>query len=668
LESFIRNGFINKQHVVSVFFDLEKAYDTTWKHGILSDLHDLGFRGRMPHFIDSFLQSREFKVRVGSTLSNSVDQEMGVPQGAILSVTLFSIKINNLAKVLNENIDGSLFVDDFSISCRGSNMSTVERQLQLCLNKINKWSLENGFRFSKAKTNVLHFCNKRKLHNDPELLLDRIPLNVVKEAKFLGLIFDNKLSFIPHIKHLKTKCLKALNLLKAVSGTKWGGDQKTLLTLYRALIRSKLDYGSVIYGSARKSYLKQLDTIHHQGLRLALGAFRTSPVSSLYVEADEPSLSERQIKLSLQYITKLKSNPSNPAYNCVFHPEYITLYEHKPSAIAPLGIRMKEHIVDAHINISNIKSNKLLNFPPWQMVKPTVNLDLTKFTKSTTNQLIYQQYFAELKSSYPDHVTIYTDGSKDGVSVTAAAIVNSQPLTCRLPDDISIFSAEAKAIQIALEAIKGLKAGPYILFSDSLSCLQAIQNYCDNTFIIEILQLHDYLATSQYEVVFCWLPSHVGLRGNDLADAAAKSAHSSSITPMPIPYSDSKHNINLYIKSLRQTKWDLEVHNKLHHFQPVIGFTPSSGVYCRQDETVLRRCRIGHTFYTHSYVLKGEDRPRCVGCDEDLTVKHVLLDCVDFATQRAKFYSSPSLKHLFTQVPGHLILSYLKEIQLYEKF
>ena len=112
----------------------------------------------------------------------------------------------------------------------------------------------------------------------------------------------------------------------------------------------------------------------------------------------------------------------------------------------------------------------------------------------------------------------------------------------------------------------------------------------------------------------------------------------------------------------------MEVHNKLHTFQPIIGFTPLSGVYCRQDETVLRRCRIGHTFYTHSYILKGEDRPRCVGCDEDLTVRHILLDCVDFATQRAGFYSSPHLKHLFTQVPGHLILSFLKEIGLYHKF
>ena len=104
LESFIRNGFINNQHVVSVFFDLEKAYDTTWKYGILKDLYSMGFSGRMPQFIDSFFKSRQFKVRDGSTFSDSVDQEMGVPQGAILSVTLFSIKINSLAKVLNDHI------------------------------------------------------------------------------------------------------------------------------------------------------------------------------------------------------------------------------------------------------------------------------------------------------------------------------------------------------------------------------------------------------------------------------------------------------------------------------------------------------------------------------------------------------------------------------------
>ena len=119
--------------------------------------------------------------------------------------------------------------------------------------------------------------------------------------QFLGLVFDTKLSFLPHIRALKARCMKALDVLKVLSATEWGADSTILLQLYRALVRSKLDYGSIIYGSARKSYVKLLDPVHHQGLRLSLGVFRSSPIQSLYVEAREPSLENRRLKLSLQY-------------------------------------------------------------------------------------------------------------------------------------------------------------------------------------------------------------------------------------------------------------------------------------------------------------------------------------------------------------------------------
>ena len=166
------------------------------------------------------------------------------------------------------------------------------------------------------------FCQLRGLHPDPVLNIYGSPIPVVEEAKFLGLLFDKKLSFIPHIRALKAKCLKALDILKVLSNTNCGGDRSVLLNLYRSIVRSKLHYGSIVYGSARKSYLKSLDTIHHQGLRLALGAFRTSPVESLYAESNEPSLYTRREKLSLQYTTKLAANPKNPAHNCVFNPKY----------------------------------------------------------------------------------------------------------------------------------------------------------------------------------------------------------------------------------------------------------------------------------------------------------------------------------------------------------
>jgi len=136
----------------------------------------------------------------------------------------------------------------------------------------------------------VHFCRLRKEHSDPTLTFNGKHIPVVEETKFLGLVFDRKLTFVPHLRYLRIKCLKALNLLRVVAHTSWGGDQQTLLYLYRSLIRSKLDYGCIVYGSTRNSYLKMLEPIQNHALRLCLGAFRTSPASSLCAEANEPPL------------------------------------------------------------------------------------------------------------------------------------------------------------------------------------------------------------------------------------------------------------------------------------------------------------------------------------------------------------------------------------------
>ena len=133
---------------------------------------------------------------------------------------------------------------DLSISI----LSSVTSNLKLA-----DWADTNGFKFSPSKTVCIHFFKLRKLHPEPTLLLNGTPVPVVEETKFLAVVFDCKLSFIPHIKHLKHKCTKALNLLRVLAHTSSGADQETLLHLYRSLIRSKLDYGCIVYGSARGS-------------------------------------------------------------------------------------------------------------------------------------------------------------------------------------------------------------------------------------------------------------------------------------------------------------------------------------------------------------------------------------------------------------------------------
>ena len=88
LDTYIRDALINNDHAVAVFFDLHKAYDTTWKHGILKDLYNKGLRGNLPMFIKNFLSCRHFEVLYGATISDTFVQEEGVPQGAIHYNTL----------------------------------------------------------------------------------------------------------------------------------------------------------------------------------------------------------------------------------------------------------------------------------------------------------------------------------------------------------------------------------------------------------------------------------------------------------------------------------------------------------------------------------------------------------------------------------------------------
>ena len=108
----------------------------------MKDLHESGLRGHLPNCVSSSLTiiNRKFNVHVNDSLSNVHKQEMVVPQGSILSVTLFGLKINSIVKCISPGNDDSLYVDDFFICYRSKNMHTIERQMQQCLNKIQDWS------------------------------------------------------------------------------------------------------------------------------------------------------------------------------------------------------------------------------------------------------------------------------------------------------------------------------------------------------------------------------------------------------------------------------------------------------------------------------------------------------------------------------------------------
>ena len=359
---------------------------------------------------------------------------------------------------------------------------------------------------------------------DLALKLDNDPIQFVKEAKFLGLIWDTKLTFEPHIKYLKARCQKSLNILKVLSRTEWGADQTTLLKLYHSLDRSKLDYGCLVYGSASKTELAKLDPVHNQGLCLSLGAFRSSPVEGLFVEAHEPPLEIRREKLALQYILKLKANPGNPAHDVVFNPKYQILFAEKASATDSFGIHCKKLLKKAKIVIGEIAINSIPDVPIWDSEPVTVDFTWSEFDKSSTST-VFKIRFNEVKQKYLDFCHIYTDGSKVETKVASAYVCPYGTRGYRLRDGCSIFTAEVEAINKALTFVKVSTRKSFVIFSDSISVFQAIESQeSKNPLVNRVLQACQKILSSCKFITFCWLPSHRDIRGNEDADCAAKDA------------------------------------------------------------------------------------------------------------------------------------------------
>ena len=120
--------------------------------------------------------------------------------------------------------------------------------------------------------------------------------------------------------------------------------------MYSRLSPTTIGVQTVKFYLARASYIKTLDPIHNQGLRICLGAFRTSPMESLYVEANEESMYRRREPLSIQYALKLKSMPKHPAHKSIFQPKYSTQFADKPSAIPTFGIRINKLLQDVPLS------------------------------------------------------------------------------------------------------------------------------------------------------------------------------------------------------------------------------------------------------------------------------------------------------------------------------
>ena len=410
---------------------------------------------------------------------------------------------------------------------------------------------------------------------------------------------------------------------------------------YKSLILPKLEYGSQAYHTSAPSNLLPLNSVHHMCLRVCLGAFRTTQIPSLYAESGILSLEDRRKILSMQYYVRSLKIDENTTSSNIRNTRKDKLFENQKKIKDPFGLKVRKLLTEYEMGLPQILIHSVLPIPPWFIPKRNVCFHVNESSKKLcSTEELRQKFLAHKHDSIMD---IYTDGSKTEIGVGAGVVVYSaihktfHPWKQKLNKLASIFSAELQAIKLALARIETTKNASCTIYSDSLSVLQALNQYDPKNELLQDVQVLIFkISQNNTRVQFCWIPAHCGIFGNELADKSAKSAaNSTRICLRPIIAEDMKPHIKRQVFNKCKENWkDINTNavrpNHLREVDASFGGKDFSCFEKRLDEIKFTRVRLGHSRFTHKYHFSEETRgnpPYCETCRVLWTIKHAVLSC-----------------------------------------
>ena len=675
LERDVFNTFAQDQYLVCIYLDYTQAFDTVWRQGLTAKMKGIGIHGNMLNWVTNFIMKRTFQVRVNGCLSDIHKTERGLPQGSVLSPTLFNIYINDVVQTVKHSAI-ALFADDIAIWNRNKDPKQLQNEMQNDLNNIETWSTKWKLKLSAPKTKAMTFTRKSK----PNLTfkLYDSDLENVKDFKFLGVTFDSRLKWDSHIDNIIVRCKKKLNLLKMTMGTAWGPDTKTAMIFYRALIRSVIDYGSELYGTASSTTLSKLSSIQYKSLRLITNTLPTTSLEALQVECGEPPIGIRRKMYDEFYKIRLlsidQSLPVAQTLKPYWQDDILDLmHGFANSHRRPLAARTKEYQ-------KKVENTQIPPTPPWEIVPLSVFFDIHKQCDSNddsnTRKLIAMDF---INLIWKNKLHIYTDGSKDPQTgkTSASFFIPKYKISKSVrTSSVSVCRSEQIAILLALSWLEGFPPSDVLILTDSLSSLYLLSNtlkISSNT-ILEIVLTHSKLVDMGFKISFAWIPAHCGIHGNEMVDTLAKKALNHTRVQFPIVPNKQetksiikKDNIDLW-----QRQWSHSVHGRpLHYIQPYVRNTNLVEGFCRRDETIIHRLRVGKV-RLGEYLHKIKRRPhnKCLTCNNVESTGHYLMFCKKYDKERAALKEKLnteelSVKKILNPKNTPHLIQYVKDTKMY---
>ena len=248
------------------FLDFSKAFDRVPHNALLHKLCNLGISGNLLNWCKDYLSNRTQRVVIDGYSSSLSEITSGVPQGSILGPLFFVIFINDLPDVVCSDNTIALYADD-SKMFRVIDCDEDLIYFQEDLDKLHQWSQRNQMDFNTKKCKIMRITRKQVPFTNSVHMNDTV-LEEVKEFKDLGILTDCSLSWNSHTDMITAKANRMLGLIKRKC--KDLKDTATLKTLFCYLVRSNLEYCSVVWSPFTKRDIDKLERIQRRATKFIL--------------------------------------------------------------------------------------------------------------------------------------------------------------------------------------------------------------------------------------------------------------------------------------------------------------------------------------------------------------------------------------------------------------
>ncbi|XP_026469998.1 uncharacterized protein LOC113373949 [Ctenocephalides felis] len=645
-------------YVVALFSDIKGAYDNVLPEVLEDTLANTGLPGKFINSITTNIRERKIFFRINGKLIGPRKIYKGLPQGESLSPILYLIYVRDIEKIWETGTKILQFADDVVIYIEKSSLQEAYEVMSRNIDFFHEWLAKKGLELSDEKSSIGIFTRRRKLEERTALTTKYHTIKIQENNKFLGVTFDKKLSFKAHINQVITKIEPKINILRMVNRTWWGAHPTTALNLYRTIIRPSWEYGSLAFSNS--SHCRKLEKIQYKCLRLCIGAMISTPTNALLVECGEMPLHLRFQYLSDKFVLKKYQVQNN---------------------------RTIENI--KNVAIDTLTSDYWRNRPKPSLVYSYIKVIETRGDTNKYNKHPYYNFFT-LDNSYTiekifntntinieDYKVIFTDGSKINNKTGCALFYENDNIKIgyKLPDFVSIWSAELIAIKKSIEYIESHKITKAVIVTDSKSCIDKLKNLfltnrLSETLVYEVWNRLIQLLENGYTVKLLWTRSHSGSSGNDEADSIAKWATEYGTMINLATRKDYINNSKKKILEKWQEQWNRSSETKGRHYKavnPKLKMKPWFRKYADENRgtiVTITRLRLNHgNFPAHLKRLGIIESESCPCGASSGTSEHIILECSIFEASRAKWLEE--LHSIKTLIKPFNLTSLLQNLNCY---